>query len=193
MPNLFDSTNYPTREPDALVAGDRWAWKRTDLGTDYPPASYALRYRATLLGGAVVFSITASESGSDYLVEEASTTTAARVPGTYAWEAFITRQSDSARIRIGSGTWELKPDPATSTADPRSHPRKTLAAIEAVIERTATKEQASYSIGGHTLARRTLDELRALRTEYRIEVRREEALQAVSNGRRNPHALSARA
>ena len=43
--NAFDSDNFATVEPEVLTIGDRWVWKRTDLGTDYPPSSYALSYR----------------------------------------------------------------------------------------------------------------------------------------------------
>ena len=48
MSNAFDSANYPETEPATIIAGDRIAWKRTDLGGDYPPASYALSYKARL-------------------------------------------------------------------------------------------------------------------------------------------------
>ena len=37
MANLFDDANAPETEPAAIVAGDQVKWKRTDLGTDYPP------------------------------------------------------------------------------------------------------------------------------------------------------------
>ena len=66
--NAFDSDNFATVEPEVLTIGDRWVWKRTDLGTNYPPSSYALSYQARLQGaGSTVISITASESGEDYL------------------------------------------------------------------------------------------------------------------------------
>ena len=44
MANLFDRANYPTQEPDLLVVGDRWVWRRPDLVADYPTADYALTY-----------------------------------------------------------------------------------------------------------------------------------------------------
>ena len=44
MANLFDRDNYPQQEPETLVVGDRWVWKRPDLVSDYPTASYALTY-----------------------------------------------------------------------------------------------------------------------------------------------------
>ena len=73
MNNLFDSAEYPTTEPETLTIGDRWVWKRTDIGSTYAPATYALSYRARLLGtGSTNFSFVASESGSEYVVEIAS-------------------------------------------------------------------------------------------------------------------------
>ena len=76
MADLFDSANYPTTEPEVLTIGDRWVWKRTDIGSTYAPSSYALSYRARLLGaGSTNFSFVASESGTDYLIEIASSTT----------------------------------------------------------------------------------------------------------------------
>ena len=50
MTNLFDSSNYTTTEPETLTLGDRWVWKREDLGSDYAPASYALSYNVRLQG-----------------------------------------------------------------------------------------------------------------------------------------------
>ncbi len=59
--SLFDSADYPETEPNILIAGDRWVWKRTDLGTDYPPAAFSLKYSARLEGStASEIEITAS-------------------------------------------------------------------------------------------------------------------------------------
>ena len=109
MASLFDSTNYPTTEPEVLIIGDRWVWKRTDLGADYAPSSYALSYRARLLGsGATNFSFTASESGTEYILEVASSTTTNYTAGEYAWGMYITISSDSERFQLDSGKFELK-------------------------------------------------------------------------------------
>ena len=117
--NAFDSDNFATVEPEVLTIGDRWVWKRTDLGTAYSPSSYELSYSARLQGaGSTTISITASESGDDYLVEVASATTAAYTAGTYTWAAYITRSSDSQRIQIDSGEWKIK---KTSPAIPQIH------------------------------------------------------------------------
>ena len=177
--NLFDTANYPTTEPATLVAGDTWVWKRTDL-TDYPTSEYALSYEARLEGdGTDSISISASESGTDYLVTVAAATTAAYTVGTWRWDAYITRSSDSARVRIGSGVWEVKPDRANSTADPRSHVKIVLDAIEATLEGRATASTLDV-LGAATGDRnitRDKDALRALRkdymAQYQVELARE--------------------
>lgn len=183
MANQFDSSNYPENEPQTLIAGDRVTWKRTDLGSDYAPASYSLTYKARLEnGGSTVISITASESGDDYIVEVGASTSAAWTVGVYHWQAYITRTSDSERITIDSGTFEVKADRATATTDPRTHAKITLDAVEAVIEGRASKDQAAYSIGGRSLSRTPLADLLVLRSTYKAEVQREERADRIANG-----------
>lgn len=183
MANAFDSANFPTREPSELVIGDRWMWKRTDLATDYPIASYSLTYSFRLDGaGSTTFSITASESGTEYLVEVASATTAAYTAGTYRWQAYINRTSDSQRFEIGTGTTVIVPNRAVSTADPRTHVKKTLDAIEATIEGRATLDQMSYSIAGRSLSRTPLGDLVALRDKYKTLYTQELNAERINQG-----------
>ena len=147
MSNLFDSDNYPTFEPEVLTIGDRWVWKRTDLGTDYPPSSYALSYNARLQGaGSTAISITASESDNDYLVEVASAIRASYTAGTYSWSTFITRSSDSQRIQIDSGDFVVQTNLASDTSDPRTHSEKMVDFLESTLESLAQKLTTSYSV-----------------------------------------------
>lgn len=184
MGNLFDTANYPTAEPAELIAGDRWAWKRTDLGGDYAPASYALTYSARLEAtGATEITITASESGNDYIVEVAAATTAAYTVGVYHWQAYITRTSDSERVTVDKGTFEVIADRDNATTDPRTHIKITLDAIEAVIESRATKDQESYSINGRSLSRTPLKDLLMFRDKYKTEYAQEQRKEAIANGK----------
>ena len=93
MANLFDSANYPTREPASLQIGDLWAWKRTDLVTDYPSSAYSLSYvlRREITGERIAISTTGSTTA--YTVEVVSNTTDDYEPGRYHWVAYITRTS----------------------------------------------------------------------------------------------------
>ena len=189
MSNLFDSTNYRTLEPtleeyqNPIVAGDYLAWKREDLGSDYPPASYALTYSARLNGtGSTAISITASESGTDYLVEVASSSTASYTVGIYQWAGYITRSSDSERVQIAEGTWEVIPNRATSTADPEPYAKTVLDAIEAVIQGRASQDQMSFSIAGRSLSRMSIQDLLLFRNKFKADWLKEKRMQRTRKG-----------
>lgn len=191
--NLFDRDNYPLVEPVLLIAGDRWVWKRADLGDDYPPASYQLKYSLRLHGTTTVeIEITAAEAGSDYLVEVAAATTAGYTAGVYTWQAYIIRSSDSERVTVGYGTIEVAPNRDVATTDPRSHARKMLAAVEAVLENRATLDQQSYTIHGRSLQRTPIADLLKLRGYYRAEVGNELAAERNRQGKGSGNRVRAR-
>ena len=124
MANKFDSTNYPTTEPSELQLGDFWAWKKTDLSDDYPTADYSLSYEFNIIDGAtaVNFTLSASESNNEYVIE--TTDTSSYTKGEYNWVSYITRASDSARIKISEGFTEIQDNYATTTASVRSMQKK---------------------------------------------------------------------
>ena len=183
MANLFSSDNYPETEPAVLYVGNRWTWKRSDLNSDYANDTYTLSYELLLKASTSAnITLTASASGTDYVIEIASATTAAYTLGEYCWIAYITRDSDSERITIDSGNFTLKQDKAVSTADPRSHAQIALDAIESVLESRASQDQMSYSIAGRSLSRMSPDELFTFRDQYRSEVVKEKRIERRNNG-----------
>jgi hypothetical protein len=166
--------NMPEGEPMDVVAGDTWTWKRSDLASDYPVASYQLSYalkRETSSDAPTV--IVAAESGSEYQVTIAAATTAGLTPGQWRWDAYMTRSSDSARVRVGWGRLTVNANAATATADPRSHAQKLLAQIEALLEGRALQDVNSYSIKDRSLTKMTAEELTTWRDYYRREVNAE--------------------
>ena len=172
MANLFDRANYPKQEPDVLVVGDRWVWRRPDLVADYPTGDYALTYEFHLDtggGGSNKFTITATETSTDYIVEIASATTASYTAGEYNWYAFITSSSDSQRLSVDEGRTKLEINFANTNADSRTHAKKVLDAIEATLEGRASQDQMSYSIAGRSLSRMSIDDLLKFRDRYRAE------------------------
>ena len=190
MSNLFSSDNYPTVKPDILTVGDRWVWKRTDLGTDYPPSSYALSYNARSQGaGSIAISITASESGDDYLVEVASATTASYTAGTYSWSAYITRSSDSQRIQIDSGDFVIKTNLATSTADPRTQPEQMVDHLESILESLAQKLTTSYSVSDRSNTLTSMEDVRNQLDYYKGKVKSEINKARVKSGMRTDSNL----
>jgi hypothetical protein len=192
MANKFDSTNYPTSEPNELQLGDFWAWKRTDLSTDYPTASYALSYEFNLVDGSTAanFTLTATESNDEYLIEVSNTTT--YTSGEYNWVAYITRSSDSARIKLSEGFTEIQENYATTTSSVRSHAKKVLDAIEAVIENRATMDQSSMSIAGRSLSRLTIDELLQFRDRYKAEYLKEVKKARIKNKKDSGNTIKVR-
>jgi len=176
MANLFDASNYPSQEPETLVVGDRWVWQRPDLVTDYPTDQYALTYEFhcdTGGGGNHKFTVTASETSTAYVVEVSSTVTENYTAHLYKWYAFITRTSDSQRVAVDNGITTLVVNYADSNADVRTHAKKVLDSIQAVIENRATVDQSSFTIAGRSLSRMTIDELFMVRDRYRAEYNEE--------------------
>ena len=190
MANLFDTGNVPTTEPAKIVAGDLLQWKRTDLGTDYANGSYTLSYKARLegtsAGSSVVLTLTASASGDDYLVSVAAGTTVNYSTGVYRWQAYITRNSDSARLTIDSGTFEVLANRSINTSDPRSHVKVMLDKIESILEGRADGDVAAYSINGRSLTKLDITDFLMWRDRYRAdylrEVHRERALNGTATG-----------
>jgi hypothetical protein len=182
--NLFDRANYPTQEPTQLYLGDRWMWKRTDLGTDYPTASYSLSYvLRPLSNGGSHIDITAAEDGNDYIVEVASATTAGYTYLDYRWYAFITRTSDSQRLEIGSGTVTVYPNRVSSNDDPRTHAEQMVDKIELVLNNRADADVLSYSIAGRSLSKMSPDELVKWRDYYLAERAKERRAEAIKLGK----------
>jgi len=183
LSNQFDSTNYPSQVPTELQLGDFWAWKRDDLSTDYPVASYSLSYEFNLIDGATVsnFTLTASESNNAYIIE--ATNTGSYTKGNYNWVSYITRTSDSARVKLEEGFVEIQDNYATTSASVRSHAKIVLDAIEAVIENRATMDQSSMSIAGRSLSRLSIDELLTFRARYKAEYLKEVKQLRIKNKR----------
>ena len=183
MANLFDTDNAAETEPEKIVAGDRLIFKRTDLHTDYANDSYTLKYSARLEGtGSTEIEITATASGDDYLVQVNSLTTASYTVGTYQWQAYITRNSDSQRLTIDQGSWEVLANRDAATTDPRSHPRIMLEKIESILEGRAAADVSSYSINGRSLTKIPIEELMNFRSRYKAEYLREGRRERAKNG-----------
>ena len=172
----------PTSEPSALRAGDTWKWTRSL--PDYPAsAGWTLKYRFKNSTGG--FEIVASASGNDYSITAAAVTTATYTAGTYTWEAWVEGGS-SEKYTIDEGTFVVKPDyravAAGAALDDRSHAKKVLDAITAVIENRASKDQERYMIANRELWRTPIPELLKLRQRYLSEVNAEINAQKINDG-----------
>ncbi len=169
-----------TYEPEKVVAGDTWQWRREDLSADYPASEgWVLKYR--LLNSAAKITIEATADGDAFAINVVAADTAIYAAGRYAWEASVSKGAD--RFRVGVGSIEVIADfDATATLDTRGHARRVLDNIEAVIERRATKDQEEFAIDGRSLKRTPISELMILRDKYKREVRDEENAERLKKG-----------
>lgn len=184
MSNLFDRDNYPTQEPDRLVTGDRFAWQRPDLVSDYPLADYTMTYHFSQDsggGGTHHFTLSSTEADNNYYFEKPSSETTSLVAGDWKWQLYAIRTSDSQRITIDYGITKFTLGELDTNNDLRTHAKKVLDAIEAVIEGRATIDQSSFSLGGRSLSRMSVDELMTFRDRYKAEYLKEVKLARIRN------------
>lgn len=159
--------------PSNITAGESVSWKWSDLL--FPATEWSLIY--TLVKAETQIQFTAEADGSEHLVELTATTTAAYDTGSYSYQAHVSK--DAERYKVDQGLLVVAADFATETAglDTRSHAKRVLDAIEAVIENRATKTQLEQSVNGVMIKHKTDEELLAVRREYQRIYRKEVARQ----------------
>ena len=163
-----------SRIPDELRAGDTLKW--TTGHSDYTPGDgWTLKTEFLNSAGTVDATITAVQDPDDasrYLSTLDASTTANWPAGEVYWQTYV--EMSGQRYTILEGVVLVRANLATATShDGRSHAKKTLDALEAVIEGKASRDQLAYSIAGRSLSRMSPDELIRWRDHYRAEWKRE--------------------
>jgi hypothetical protein len=138
--------------------------------TPYPAPTWELVYSFTRPGYSV-YTITSTSLPNDtnhYLELKSD-----MAPGIWKYQAVFTDNNDVYLYKQGNLTVTQGFLNAPDGFDNRSHAERTLENIEAVIEQRATKDQSSYSVGGVSLSRMSVDELLNLRKMYKALVLKE--------------------
>lgn len=163
--------------PSKIVAGDTLNFCRSL--SDYPAADgYQISYKLVNAADVVEFS-GADQAGGEWLFDIKPATTKDWQTGKFTWYEIATKGAD--RFTLANGQTEIKPDP-TAAHDTRSYAQKMLDAIEAMLEKKATKDQQNYAINGRSLTRYSIEDLIALRDKFRAEVTQEKQRQDLENG-----------
>jgi hypothetical protein len=149
-------------------------------------ASEGWTLKFTAVGKLGILTITAAadtDNADDFKFTAAAAITAAYVAGDYSWQ--LTATKTTTRYTIAEGMVTLLDNIAGRTAlyDNRSHAKKVLDAIEAVIENRATVDQMSYQIAGRQLSKTPIPDLMQLRSLYRNEYEGELAMVRIASGR----------
>ena len=172
------SVTIPTIEPSSFVCGDTVQW--TKSLSDFPATTYTLTY--SFVKDGKQFAVTGAASGTDYLMTILAATSAALTAGTYRWQAYATLST--ARYPVGSGTTVVTPNFAVATTgyDDRTHVKKVLDALEAVILGKASNDQLATSINGHSLSKYSPAELITWRNQYRAFYAQEQKEERIAQG-----------
>jgi hypothetical protein len=165
-----------------LVAGDTLDFLTTVNGfpaTDGWTLSFRLTPRVST-DAAIDFD--ATTEGSDYRVQIGPATTEDWTAGEYDWHSWVAKSG--ARHSVDHGQLTIDADPATLAAgtDTRSHARIVLDAINAVLQKRATRDQMGYTIAGRELRRTPIADLLLLRDRYVAMVASEDSAAAVAEG-----------
>ncbi len=187
-------TDIATKEPLEILAGDTLQWKKAL--PDYPASSgFTLKYR--LINAAGKIDLVSTADGDDHLISVSATLSAAYPAGTYMWISFVEKGSPAdpeadppvqdtlERHTIAQGTIDVKPSLAIQSGglDIRSHAKKVLDALEAVIEGRASRSDLEYAIGDKRFSNMSHADLIKARSFYREEYRRELAAENVKLGK----------
>lgn len=183
-------------EPNEIRRGDTITWIRrsvqavseNDAGVlDYTDikASDGWTLKFSAVGKLGQFSITAAaddDNADDFKFTAAAATTVGYVVGDYLWQ--ITATKTATRYTLADGWVSVLDDIAARSAayDNRTHAKKVLDAIEAVLENRATLDQMAYQIAGRSLSRTPLPDLIKLRALYKDEYEGEQAAAKIAAG-----------
>jgi len=167
----------PTQEPVLVRCGDSWQWTRAL--SDYPASTWTLTY--TLYNASDAITIVASADGDTHSVDVAPATTTAYTSGRYEWLAKVSDGTDTHTI--AAGVLIVAPE-ITAATDTRSHARKMLDALNALLEGRASDGDVavvSSSINDRSITR-DIPSLIKLRDKYAQMVASEDAARNIARG-----------
>ena len=189
---MHSATDIPLCEPTEFTAGETVKWRREDLTTHYPADEWTLTY--FIFGRRGNYDpIVATADGEEFGVTLSATVTATYVPGDYTLVGRVSKAGEVYPAYEGKLT--VFQDPSNiggQTFDDRSHARKCLEAIEAVLEGRAGRADKSYQIAGRPVEHFTLKELIEARDVWAGKVASEEAAELVKQGKSNGRLIGIR-
>jgi len=178
----------PTRAPDSFFAGDTVKWTVNE--PDYLPADGWVASADLTNAANQHYSVTGTDNGDGlHLITIDGTTSAGIAAADYS--LVVTVKKGSERHVVSTSSLVVRPDIA-SAADPRSHVKKTLDAIEAYLEDPNNLTAASYSIAGRSLNRMPVTEVITLHSRYQKLWRDEQNAERLASGQKPRRRLLTR-
>jgi 3-dehydroquinate synthase class II len=161
--------------------GFKYSWD--EIIENYPSSSYTAKITFTNAAATVTITAMANDDGSYRFTVAGDTFETA---GDYRAALYIVDGSDNILIKEIDIT--VLPS-VSSAADLRSHNKKVLDAIKAVLENRATTDQLSISIAGVSLSRMSIDQLLQLKNYYEQLYKQEQRTEAMERGEKSPNSI----
>lgn len=170
----------PVVIPEAHRAGDKLEW--TQSISDYLSGDGWTAYCKLSNATQDVGVLTSAPSGEAHAFAIASATTATWAAGTYQYVIYVEKAGE--RKTISDGSILIRPDLTTAGAfDDLGHVRRTLAAIETLIEGKVLKDRQSYSVDSRSLTSYSIPELIGLHSRYEQKLAQLKRAERLANGR----------
>lgn len=169
-----------------IVAGD--TFKLDYYNSDYSSSEYDIEIHLRGYGLEPIdivegsTGVTITPEGNGWTITVKADNTEDYSTGIYSYAIYAVKTDE--RYEMERGQVEVKANlvALASTDDPRSHVKKVLDAIEAVIVGRATNDELSYSIAGRSLSLTPIADLLVLRDKYKWEYDREVRAAKVAAG-----------
>jgi len=185
--------------PSEIRAGDTIQWRDVqgvdNLGNSVSSSDYSLTYWLRTNTASEGANVTGTAYGTGWEFSIAAATSAGFDAGTWYWQAIASKAGSV--VTLGSG--QLTVLAALSYAgtpgalDGRTQAQKDLDAVQAAIRSLISGGAVQqYSIGNRSLSRYNLNDLMALESKLKAEVKREQMAELIANGLGNPHNLFVR-
>lgn len=168
-----------------LYAGD--TLKQVVSSAEYAATNgWTLKGRFAPVGSGTAVTVTAvtAENGVDYVLTVPSTTTASWTAGNWQYTLFVELAGERHTIEVGNINVLANPATASAGVDTRSHVKKTLDALELMIEGKASSDVQNYTINGRSLAHYSFPDLLIMRDKYRAEYALEQQAKSGKTGGR---------
>lgn len=177
-----------TSEPNEFISGDSVKFIK-NVPAYQPVDGWVLNY--VFVNELKRYEVTASDNGDGrHLIEITPATSKGFRAGNYKFFAYVSDGTD--RYSVGEGSLIIKPDFTSPNFDPRSHAKKVLDALEAVIEKKATEDQLSVTINGRSIQLLSPLDVLKWRDKYKAEYADEQKRERIKKGLGHKGKIQAR-
>lgn len=167
--------------PDKIHAGLTCAFSVTTPAAYGPGASYSLSLTLQSQANKATITATVTGSGDTFDVTVTAANTATLTPGFYTLFAVATSGSDK-RLVAQHPVQVVANVLGDNPVDTRSHNRRVLDSIRAVIEGRAAKSDLEVSVDGVSVKRMSMEDLGKAESRYAAKVAREEDIERQKAG-----------